>query len=390
MLQELINHSPDLRQLTDEGYNLEYKGGYLLIHHIPYVNSLKEVKMGTLVSSLTLSGNTTQKPDNHIMHFIGDQPCNENGEVITAITHGEYPQNLGNDIISERSFSNKPANGYENYYEKFNRYAEIISAPAKAINPEVKEKPFLPMKNDYDETNVFQYTDTNSSRANIGFINEKLRNQKIGIVGLGGTGAYILDLVAKTLVQEIHLFDNDVFSTHNAFRSPGAASFDELNSELSKVDYYTRIYSKMHKNILPHKMFLFEGNLNLLLNLDFVFLAIDNNASRKIIAEFLYEKGIPFIDVGLGVDMVGDKLTSVARVSSFPKGISVELNERLPIVETKDNVYNSNIQIAELNSLNAVLAVIKWKKIMNFYSDVNLENQSVYCLNANQLTDECA
>lgn len=95
MLQELINHSTDIRRLCDEGYNLEFKGGYLLIHHIPYVNSLKEIKMGTLVSSLTLNGNVTQKPDTHVMQFIGEQPCNEKGSIITSISHTDSVQNLG-------------------------------------------------------------------------------------------------------------------------------------------------------------------------------------------------------------------------------------------------------------------------------------------------------
>jgi hypothetical protein len=37
--------------------------------------------------------------------------------------------------------------------------------------------------------------------------------------GLGGTGSYILDLVSKTPVNEILLFDSDDFLQHNAFRS---------------------------------------------------------------------------------------------------------------------------------------------------------------------------
>ena len=37
MSQQLINHSPDLKQLRDEGYHIVVYGGYLLIHHIPYV-----------------------------------------------------------------------------------------------------------------------------------------------------------------------------------------------------------------------------------------------------------------------------------------------------------------------------------------------------------------
>ena len=59
----------------------------------------------------------------------------------------------------------------------------------------------------------------------------KLMNHKVAIIGLGGTGSYILDMLAKTPVSEIHLFDGDDFLTHNAFRSPGAASLDDLSKK---------------------------------------------------------------------------------------------------------------------------------------------------------------
>lgn len=389
MSQELINHSPDLRQLIDEGYHLEFKSGHLLVHHIPYVNSLTEIKMGTLVSTLSLKGNSTAMPETHVMHFIGEPPCNKDGSLLISISHSESAQNFGNGLIISRSFSNKPANGYTNYYEKFRRYAEIISAPAKSLDPGVTEKPYFPIIAENVDS-VFQYEDTNSSRANIGFMKEKFKNHKVGIIGLGGTGAYILDLVAKTSVKEIRLFDNDVFSTHNAFRSPGAASDKELCAELPKVDYYAEKYSNMHKYIVPNKTFLYEDNIKVLNDLDFIFLAIDRNSSRKIIAEYLFKNKIPFVDVGLGVDLVDNKLTGVVRMSSFFNDYDIELKDRLPFDETQENMYNSNIQIAELNSINAAFAVIKWKKFIGFYQDLNYENHSLYCLNVNQLTDEKA
>lgn len=103
-------------------------------------------------------------------------------------------------------------------------------------------------------TNVFKYPDTNSSRAGIEFLNRKFENQKIAIIGLGGTGSYILDQVAKTPVKEIHIFDGDEFQLHNAFRSPGAVSSEKLETEngIKKVDYYYGIYSNMHAGIKVH------------------------------------------------------------------------------------------------------------------------------------------
>ena len=42
--------------------------------------------------------------------------------------------------------------------------------------------------------------DTASARAGLIGLNRKLVGESVGIVGLGGTGSYVLDLVAKTPV----------------------------------------------------------------------------------------------------------------------------------------------------------------------------------------------
>ena len=53
-------------------------------------------------------------------------------------------------------------------------------------------------------------------------VTRKLSLKNVAIVGLGGTGSYVLDLVAKTPVRQIHLDDGDMFLQHNAFGSPSA------------------------------------------------------------------------------------------------------------------------------------------------------------------------
>src|ERR1035437_945745 len=204
MSQQLISHSPDLKRLRDEGYEIEIKGGYLLVHHIPYLNNMKEIKYGVLVSELTLSSNTlTSKPNTHVIFFIGEYPCNKDGTIIAPIQHASQNKTLHEGITINHSFSNKPPNGYSDYYHKVTRYTDIISAPAKSIDHTVSEitNKLIP---DNDPQSVFNYLDTNSSRANLNLITSKFNDQKIAIVGLGGTGAYILDLIAKTPVKEIH------------------------------------------------------------------------------------------------------------------------------------------------------------------------------------------
>ncbi len=86
--------------------------------------------------------------------------------------------------------------------------------------------------------------------AQIAWRYRKISREKVAIVGLGGTGGYLLDYLAKMPVDEIHLFDGDVFSQHNAFRAPGTASKEELDKSPSKVSYFYNQYSKMHKHII--------------------------------------------------------------------------------------------------------------------------------------------
>lgn len=388
MLQQLISHSPDLKRLQDEGYELEVKGGYLFIHQIPYVTNQREVKRGVLVSELSLANNsTTKNPSTHVINFIGEFPCNNDGSIISAIQHGSHNQDLGNGIVINHSFSNKPQNGYPNYYEKVSTYAKIISAPAKSLDSTLTEKTYR-VREAVAESDVFQYVDTNSSRAKINVINEKVKGQKIAIIGLGGTGAYILDLISKSPVSEIHIYDGDVFSQHNAFRSPGAVGNEDLDKVLSKVGYYHSMYSKIHLKISPHHYYVTSENLDELRNMTHVFICIDNDASRRIIIQYLLKNGISFIDVGLGVNTVDDTLIGTVRVTTGTSDKHDHLANRISFVEEDNNDYNTNIQIAELNCLNAVLAVIKWKKICGFYQDLREEHHCTYSINVAQLTNE--
>src|SRR5437660_1888528 len=273
MSQQLINRSPDLKRLRDEGYEIEVGSGYLLVKKVPYVNAGREIKCGTLVSELTLAGDKTAVPSTHVVHFAGDHPCNRDGSEIAQIKYQSNPQELAKGLIVQHSFSNKPSAGYKDYYEKMSTYATIIYSPAQSIDPAVTAKTFRVIESEEEES-VFNYIDTASSRAGINVINTKLELEKIAIVGVGGTGSYVLDLVAKTPVKEIHLFDGDKFLQHNAFRSPGAPSIDELRTAGYKVDYFTERYSRMRRGIVAHQYYMDGTNVDQLCRMDFVFLCL--------------------------------------------------------------------------------------------------------------------
>ncbi|RZJ56016.1 MAG: ThiF family adenylyltransferase [Flavobacterium sp.] len=387
MSQQLINHSPDLKRLRDEGYEIEVRGGYLLIHHVPYVNGNKKIAMGTLVSNLTISGLSIGPPNTHVIHFIGEHPCNVDGSIIAAIQHSSQPQDFGLGMMINHSFSNKPPAGYANQYEKVKRYVEIISAQAQAVDDSLTARTFARV-HEAESDSVFRYVDTNSSRANINAINAKFQNCRVAIVGCGGTGSYILDLVAKTPVNSIELYDGDKFQQHNAFRSPGAPAIDVLEQGEMKSDYFASLYSNMHKGIISHPYYLDVNNLAELDEVDFTFVSLDNNPARKVIITHLIDKGKRFIDVGLGISVVGDKLIGGVRVTSSGTDNNDHIWDRIPFVENSDQEYSTNIQIADLNALNASLAVIRWKKMMGFYQDLEKEKHQNYEINVSKIFNE--
>ena len=395
MSHQLVSRSPDLLKLRNDGYEIEIRGPYLLVHGIPYVNQNAEVKRGILVSELTLSGGErTAKPSSHTIYFIGEYPCNKDGIPLAQIMHQSGVQKLAEGLIVDHSFSGRPyektSPEYDDYYEKVTRYEGVISAPARALDETATAKTFNVMEI-ADEESVFNYFDTNSGRAEIYHISEKLKSEKVGIIGLGGTGSYILDFVSKTPVSEIHLFDGKEFLDHNAFRVPGAASIDDLREKPTKVIYHQRNYSRMRKHIYAHDHFMDEETLSLITGLTFVFLSLDKGPAKKAIVTKLEELGIPFIDVGMGVQIVGESLIGTLRTTtSTPrKRDHVHDKKRISFEEPAvDDDYQTNIQISELNALNACFAVIKWKKLRGFYHDGDEEHHSTYTLSANMLLSE--
>jgi hypothetical protein len=385
MSHKLISHNSDLKKLRDEGYEIEIKNAHLLVHSVPYVNARKEIARGMLVSPLgDMAGDKTTTPQDHVIHFAGEPPCDKEGNLIKGIQHSTGRKTLADGVDVDHSFSNKPQNGYTDYYEKVTTYVRIIEAHAQSIDRSVTAKTFKVIESD-DPDIPFHYFDTNSSRAEIEVISAKLKNLKVAIIGLGGTGSYVLDFVAKTPVKEIHLFDADNFLSHNAFRAPGAASLDMLRTQPKKVVYLHGVYSQMHKYVIPHEYHLTESTLDELTGMSFVFICIDEGEIKKSIIQKLRVLTIPFVDVGIGVSVVDGLLTGSARVTTVTLDKHDHIEKRISFSNKGDDDYDKNIQIAEINALNAALAVIKWKKLFCFYHDFEKEHNTIYDINVNKL-----
>lgn len=389
MSRLLISRNPELQRLIDEGYEIEVRAGYLLVHSVPYVNSKKEVARGVIVSELTTS--TTDvlgRPSTHQVHFIGEHPCKADGADLVQIRCQSGEFKLAEGITAQHWFSNKPKCGhYETYYEKVTSYVRVISSQAKALDPNVDARTFR-TREPVEDDSVFLYQDTASSRAGIQRLAARFRPLRIAFVGLGGTGSYALDLVAKTHVVEIHLFDADLLKPHNAFRFPGAISRETLDRGITKVKYLSEYYSTMRRGVVPHEVMIDEDNVMELASFDYVFLCVDRGEARQLVLRALANTGVTVIDVGMGLNLSDDQesIWGTCRVTaSTPSTRDIAL-ARIPKVDRDEELYASNIQVADFNCLNAALAVAKWKRMCGFYLDDHDEYETTFSVNLNQLS----
>jgi hypothetical protein len=144
----------------------------------------------------------------------------------------------------------------------------------------------------------------------------------------------------------------------------------------------------MRSEIIEHDYNVDETNIDELQAMDFVFIAIDSGKARKLIAEKLDEFGVGFVDVGLGVKEKDGSLVGMVRTTTSTPS---HRSGKLPFAggEEEDD-YTRNIQIADVNALNAVLAVIRWKKFVGFYGDIEHEHHSLYTINGNYIINDDA
>lgn len=386
--------SPDLQRLQDEGYGIQVRGAQLVVS-VPYVDSQRRVKWGRLVSALELAGDQTVRPDIHVVWFIGetptDLPCDSNGAKLERLIHHEGVQDLGEGLVASCGFSRRPTNAlndYYDYYEKMSTYVGMLLADVQAIDDSVSFRDHPPIET-YGEHSVFRYEDSATTRARIGAVTDRIRGQRIAIIGLGGSGSYVLDAVAKTPAAEIHLFDPDELLTHNAFRAPGAPTLGELQQRPLKVEHHQRTYDAMHKYVIPHAVRITADNLGELDGFDFIFISVDAGSDKRDILEHLQAVGTPFADTGMGIYQHDSSIGGTVRTSlstraqtdpswmTKPGGISFSDDE--------NDEYSQNIQIAELNMLNAAMAVMMWKKHFGFYLDFERERSSEYTIDGNHL-----
>lgn len=123
-----------------------------------------------------------------------------------------------------------------------------------------------------------------------------LHRSRVAVFGVGGVGGYAVEVLARSGVGVIHLFDNDVFSASNLNRQLHA-----LHSTLGqyKVDVAVERIHDIYPDceVVAHRMFYLPENADEvdLSQFDYVVDCIDTMKAKLELARRCHLLGVPFI-----------------------------------------------------------------------------------------------
>jgi len=381
MPENPIALSPHVQRLINEKYAVSIEGQYIVVDNVPYVSAAGVISRAAIISAYH-EKDGVEEFGNHAVWFTGSVPCTAKGDSLAHImvANTSHITVAGRQVLCMLSYKSERTDMMENIYNKLTHYIRKLQSYVKVLDPTVSANTegSISVR---QERSVFFYPNTAIARAGLDAYEDKLKLPKVTIVGLGGTGSYILDALAKTPVKEIHLYDDDFIEPATVYRMPGALTIDEAYKETFKTDYLRDVYCRMRTGIQSHPVRIDHSNLTKLDDSNFVFIAVDDGPSRGLIASHLVDRDIPFIDVGMGVDKIPDdvKLFARVRVTAIDSGTKT-LVKSLPVSDDQEDAVYNNIQVAELNALNAMLAVVTYKQKIGFYSEENAVNIMRYVL----------
>lgn len=380
MFHQLVNHNQDLRRLLEKGYAVAIDSGYLIIRDIPYLDDQKQLQRAAFVAKLEFVDKLTVKQDDHQIWFSGSVPHGLDGKPIPNLAGGPTTLPLGEaskDVVVQRRFSNKPrATGvFADFFDKIESYLTIIAGPAMEM---YNANPYTFHTVEKMSESVFKLHDTLTSRAEIMDLSAKFAHDIVAIIGTGGTGAYVLDFLVKTPVREIRAFDFDLFHVHNAFRSPGRLEESELGKP--KVHVYKERYDNFRHGLKFERRFIESSSDAELKGVTFAFVCVDKGSARSKIFDLLISKGISFIDVGMGLHRKRGPINGLIRATYYSCEHAQKIRDKglAAMSDEPDDIYRTNIQISEINALNACLAVIRFKQLRGFYFEEIPHYQTVF------------
>ncbi|MEO5825683.1 MAG: ThiF family adenylyltransferase [Gemmatimonadales bacterium] len=142
-----------------------------------------------------------------------------------------------------------------------------------------------------------------------------LSRLRVGVVGLGGTGSIVAELLARQGIGELVLVDADNVDETNLSRLMCASDGDVGRSKVEVAAFSLRRAGHVHVTPLTDSV-LKQAVLSAISHCDLVFSCVDNDSARAVLNRFSHQYYIPMVDMGVRLDARSGNVTACgARVS---------------------------------------------------------------------------
>jgi len=153
-----------------------------------------------------------------------------------------------------------------------------------------------------------------------------LQNKRVLVVGCGGLGGHIIDMLARIGVGSLRVVDGDVFEPSNLNRQLlSEVPLLGIKKARAAADHIARVNPQIYVEAVEE--FLTESNVwDLITGCDAVLDALDNIPTRKLLAEACAKAGTPYVYGAISgwvaqaaISMPGDGLIEML----FPEEIEI-------------------------------------------------------------------
>ena len=135
-------------------------------------------------------------------------------------------------------------------------------------------------------------------------------NQKITIVGAGGTGSIIAESLIHMGFNYINLIDNDILEISNMNRIVGAYYQDAIDGKY-KVDVISSHLLKInpHATVNTYNNDIYDEAMEFVLaQSDWIIMATDNHSSRFHTQKIAFKYFVPFLSVGVNITVKNNQI----------------------------------------------------------------------------------
>ena len=186
--------------------------------------------------------------------------------------------------------------------------------------------------------------------------------ERVGIIGLGGVGAWISDFVIKSDPQEIHGWDDDCIEPKNILRMPGGLDPDVWIGR-KKAEWFHEIYSVIHANVHGHTVKILPENVkDVIERTTFCFVAVDNADDRMMVCDKLASADIPFVVAGLSLIRKDKRVAVSMRIVTAHVGVP-SWREAIPQVGQAGQDDYGSLDLPDVYSMAAGWSIQSWRKM---------------------------